>query len=132
MAVNAERDPARLVAHRDVDDLFRRHHGVVEDVQTTVRGISQPEFLFIRRERDAVARTAVAFHRPLLESLNLDALEHLASFHITDLKAEQPIHIRVTKRLRAVDGEWTDGFAERSDFADDFARLGVHHPQRWR
>ena len=40
-AVDAERDPAGLIAQANRGDLFRRHHGRVEDVQFAVRTIGR-------------------------------------------------------------------------------------------
>src|SRR5206468_7491437 len=40
-AVNAERDPARLIAQRDARELFWRHYGRVENVQPAVVRVRQ-------------------------------------------------------------------------------------------
>ena len=64
VAVDAERDPAGLIAQLDAGDLLRRHHRRVEDVDAAVGRIAQPEFALVRREADAVARAAVAL-RPV-------------------------------------------------------------------
>ena len=59
LAVDAERDPARLVAHLDARLHHRRHHRRVEDAQEVVRVVGDPDLGLVLRHRDAVARDAV-------------------------------------------------------------------------
>ena len=118
-AVDAEGDPAGLVADGDAGDLLRRHHRRVEDVQAAVGAVGQPQLLLVRRQPDAVAGAAVPLDRALVVAGDLDAVQHLAGRDVADLEAEQAVDVDEAQRLRAVDRERPDRAAERPDAADD-------------
>src|SRR5947209_7951038 len=90
--IDAERDPARQIAHLDIGHLLGRHHRGVEHVDVIVGTVRHPQFLLVRRQRDPMARAAVAFHRTVFESLNLHAGQLLAGLDVADLEAQQSIH----------------------------------------
>src|SRR3954447_12278709 len=96
-AVNAERYPARLLADLDRGDLLRRRHFVVEDMQPLIGGVANPDFLFVRRQTDAMARAAVALDHALFKPLNLHAPDDLAGFQIGDFVAEQLIDVDISE-----------------------------------
>src|SRR5882724_8788656 len=58
-SINAERDPARLVAQQDGGDLLGGHYRIVEKVQAAVGRVRHPELLFVWRQADAVAGAAM-------------------------------------------------------------------------
>jgi len=94
-------------------------------VKTAVEGIGQPELFFIRRQADAVARTAVALGWSFAKSFHLDTVQHLASFQIADFKAEQFIDVHIAKGLAAVDREGPDHIAERANFERHFMSFRI-------
>ena len=96
-AIHAECDPPRLVAQPDVGDLPRRHHRGVEDVQTAVESVRQPDFLFVWRQADAVAGATVAFGRAGAEARHFDAVKHFPGGEIADFKSQQFVHIHETE-----------------------------------
>jgi len=61
-AVEAERHPAWLVAQRDALHLLGRVGRQVENVDLLIVRIAQPELLFVRREPDAMAGSAVTLN----------------------------------------------------------------------
>src|SRR5256885_5187048 len=124
-AVDAEGDPAGLIAQGDAGHLFGRHCGGVENVDAAVGGVGEPEFSFIRRERDAVAGAAVALGGTFLEASDFHAMEHLAGFAIADFKTKQLVDIDEAKGLPAVDGERAYGSTERPNLADYGVGFGV-------
>jgi hypothetical protein len=130
LAVEAERDPAGLLAQGQARHLFGREfpfeRARVEDVHALVVAVHDPDFFLVRREADAMTRTAVPLDRAFLHALNFDAVEHLARADVADFKAEQVVDVDEDERLRAVDGEGADGRAERADGLDDGVRRGVH------
>src|SRR5437773_8982010 len=77
-AVHAEADPADAVPRLDARDLFRRHYGGVEHVDGAVGAVGEPKFSFVRRQRDAMTRTAMSFDGALLIALHLDVVPHFA------------------------------------------------------
>ena len=79
-AIDAERDPAGLIAEFDAGGLGGRHFGVVKNVQTGTGGIGEPDFPFVRSERDAVAGAAVTFDRAFLKTFHFDAMKFCARF----------------------------------------------------
>src|SRR5206468_6996795 len=96
----------------------------------TVGAVAEPKLALVRRECDAMAGAAVALHGALCVALDLDAVEQLARPEVADLEAEQIVHVREHQRPRAVDGEWADDVAERSDDARDAALRRIHHGER--
>src|SRR6266699_519959 len=75
-AVDAEGDPAGLVAQFDARRLLRRHHGGIEDMNAAVGAVGKPQLFFVGRERNAVAGAAMPLGRPFLIASNLDAMQH--------------------------------------------------------
>src|SRR5438045_2709094 len=72
LAVEAERDPARLLADFDAGDLPGRHDRRVEDVHPAVMRIADPQLFLVGSQSDAVAWAAVPLHRTGLETRDLD------------------------------------------------------------
>ena len=128
--VDTEGHPARIVAQLDAAELFGRLDGDVEVMHVLVVAVDDPDFLFIRREADAVAGAGVALDRPHREALHFHAMQHFTGDEIASFKPEQAIHVYVAQRARAVDGEGADARAERTRRLNDFARFGVHHAQQ--
>jgi hypothetical protein len=131
-AVRAEADPARRVAEFYTRNLLRRHRGRIEDVRKIVGAVYHPEFFLILGESDAMARTPVPLYRALLDSLNLDAMQHLAGPDVPDLKSEQPVHVDEAQRIMnlGADSEqlivslYGTGIRFRSDLAGVQVRVG--------
>jgi hypothetical protein len=59
--VDRDGNPAGLIANRDGMSQFRGRYGGVENVEFLIVRGGQPDFPFVRRQRDAVARAAVTF-----------------------------------------------------------------------
>src|SRR5258708_5180526 len=57
-SVQAEGDPAWLIAQRDGADLLWRYSGGIKDVDAAVEAVVKPEFFLIRGQADTVARAA--------------------------------------------------------------------------
>src|SRR5262245_7128891 len=85
-AVETEGDPTGLIAYGDRRLLFRRHHGVVEDVHHLVVAVAHPELGLVGCEPDAMARAAVPIDWSLLISLDLDVVELLAGPNVADFE----------------------------------------------
>src|SRR5262245_28310877 len=83
-AVEAERNPARLLADFDARDLPRGHGRRVEDVHPAVVRVAYPQFPFIGSQSNPVARTAVPLHWTGTESSNLDAVQLAPRHQIPD------------------------------------------------
>src|SRR5205814_927811 len=118
-----------LVAQGNAADLLGRHLSVVENVQAPVCRVRQPNLLFVRRQADAVAGTAVAFSWALLESFHRYPMEHLAALQIADFKTEQSVYVHIAESLAAIDREWPDHVAEGANFANDLVRSCVRDAQ---
>src|SRR5438874_11715549 len=67
--VHTEAQPTYAIPSFDTVQLFWRHYGRIEHVDGAVGAIGHPQFLFIRGERDAMARAAMPLHCALLVSL---------------------------------------------------------------
>src|SRR5215831_19098457 len=98
-------------------------------MEAGVRAIAHPDLALVRREADAVTRTAVAFHGAFLESGHLDALQQLAGLEITDLEPQQVVDVHVAATLGAVDRERSNDTTERADEARHAARFRVGDAQ---
>ena len=79
MAVDGKRDPAGFVAEFDGGDRFGGHHRVVKKMEAPIMRVGKPDFLFVRRQADPVARAAVAFGGPDFEALHLNPVQHFAA-----------------------------------------------------
>src|SRR5437867_11006342 len=142
LSVNAERDPAGLIAQRDAGDLFRglhrrvrsrrREEADIEDVQPAVVRVGQPQFLLVWRQSNAVTRTPVPFGRAFLEPLHFDTVQHFAGRQVADFKSKQIIYVNKAERPATVDGEGSNEVAERPDFKNDLVPLRIGHREQWR
>ena len=128
-AINAECDPAGIIAAHDIAELLRRHRGRVEVVHAFVGRIADPHFAFVRREADTVARAAVALGDSDIEALHFDAVQLRSRGEIADFKAEQAVHIHKAERAFCIHREWPDGGAKRPGFPHHLASGGVHDAQ---
>ena len=90
-----------------------------------VGSVHDPQFLFVRSQRDAVARAPVALDGAQLVSLDLHAIEFLPAAQIAHLEPEQTIDVDEAQRIAPVDRERTDDVRERSDGAHDPLTPGV-------
>lgn len=97
LAVDAPTYPARGFAELDALHLFGRHDRGIEDVDVFVVAVDDPDFLFVVREGDAVAGTAMPLHRSLLKALYIYAVPFLSRLDIANLKAEQAVHVDETE-----------------------------------
>src|SRR5437870_7039595 len=77
-AVEAESDPAGLLAELDAGGLARGHNGGIENVHAAVGGVTHPDFFFIWSQSNAVARAAMALRQSLLEPLHFNPIQFLA------------------------------------------------------
>ena len=118
-AIEAEGDPAGLIAEFNVGGLGGRHFGVVENVQAGIGGVGEPDFRFVRRERDAVTWAAMTFDRTFLEAAHFDAMKLSAGFKIADFEAEQFVDVDEAERFGSIDGEGPDRGGEWADFGGD-------------
>src|SRR5262245_54430097 len=132
LGVQAECDPARLLAQADAHGLLRRHDGIVEDVYLLVERVHDPDLLLVRRQADAVAGAAVSLHRPLLRPLNFHSMELLAGRQVADLKAETLVDVHIDERLSSVHCEGADGIGDRPGRADDCVLFCVRDSYWWR
>src|SRR5690606_36144140 len=105
LAVHAKGNPSGLIPKFDARHLAGRHDSIVEYVQTLIVSIAQPNFRFIRRESNAMARTTVPLHRSLFKSPHFHAMQHLPRGNIADLESEEIIHIDITQCLGSVHGK---------------------------
>ena len=109
-AVEAEGDPAGLIAERDARDLLRRHHRRVEDVQPAVGAVRQPQLLLVRASAPMPwLGQPWRLTGPLAKPVHLDAVQHLAGAQVADLESEQVVDVDEAQRLRGVDRERSDG-----------------------
>jgi hypothetical protein len=131
-AVEAPGDPAGLIAYLDRLHQLRRRLRHVEHVHQAVVAVRQPEFRFVRRQRDPVARAAVPLHVALLEPGYFDVLQHLPRLQVADFEAEQVVDVDVDAGLRAVDGERPDDIRERTDLLHDGVGRRVRDAQQRR
>src|SRR5436190_2111036 len=92
-------------------------------MHVVVRAVSEPQFLFIRRQGDAVAGASVTLDRALIVTLHLDTIELLTGLDIADLEAKQIVHIHKAKCVASVHRKWTDYVSERPDTACDLVIL---------
>src|SRR5205823_811205 len=97
-----------------------------------IERIDDPDFLFVGRKADAMARAAMALDRSFLNALNLGAVEFLVSRQITDFKAQAFVDADIGPRFRPVHREGTNGAGKRADLLDDLVRLRVGHEEHWR
>ena len=66
--IDAESNPARLVADPNAGDLPGRHRRGVEDMEAPIERVAKPKFSPIRRQADAMARATMHRYRPFLKS----------------------------------------------------------------
>src|SRR5437660_4557479 len=126
-AVGTPRQPQRFVPHFDALQLLWRSYRIVEHVNHAVRSVRQPDLLFIGRQRDAMAGTAVtcqSLARPS-EPLDLHGLDDFAGTDIANLETEEIVDIGVDQSSGAVNRERPDVAAERADCLHDGIRPGV-------
>ena len=128
-AVDAEGDPAGIVAALDAAELLGRHRCRIEVVHAFVEGIADPHFAFVGREAYAVARAAVALDRASAEALHFHAVQFLPGREIANLETEQAVHIHKTERALAIHGEGADRGAEGASFLHHLTRAGIHYSQ---
>ena len=95
-----------------------------------VGSVHHPELLFIRSQRDAVARAPMALDGALLITLDLHSIEFLARAQIAHLEPQQAIHVYEAERVASVDGERTDDVREWSNGAH--LTLSVSDRKKWR
>src|SRR5262249_2366874 len=117
-AVDAHRDPPRLVVDFDFRDLRRRHCGGIKDMNPLVERGGEPEFLFVGVGPEAMTRAPVALGRPGLVPLHRHAAKALARLQIADLEAEQLVDVDEAEGLSAVNREGADRRAEWADLAN--------------
>jgi len=77
-------------------------------VQPLVRGVGDPDFLFVGRHAHAVTRAAVALRDASLEPRDLDAVKLLAGRQVADFKPQQSVDVYKAERATTVDGERPD------------------------
>src|SRR6266566_1433433 len=131
-AVDAEGDPAGLVAQFDALRLLRRHHGGSGDMNAAVGAVGKPQLFFVGRERNAVAGAAMPLGRPFLIASNLDAMQHFPGFAISYFKAEQLVDVDEAKGLAAIDCEWANGIAEGADLVHNRVGFRVRNRKNGR
>src|SRR5689334_13534411 len=86
-----------------------------------VCSISQPDFLFVWRKGNTVARTAVSRQpsaRPAI-AFDLHGLNNLSRFYVADLKTEQIVDVGINQGPGAIYGKRPNVSAERPDSLDD-------------
>src|SRR6185436_4448959 len=127
---HAERHPAWLIAELDRRDLLGWHHRRIEDMDAFVVPVREPQLFLIGREADAVARAAMALHRPFLESGDLDAVQHLARLDVADFEAKQIVDVDEAERLSPIDRERTNDVAERTHLFDHLVRPRIRDSQK--
>ena len=71
-------------------------------MQAAVVRVGQPEFLLVRRQSNAVTRTAMPFRRSFLETLHFDTVQHFAGRQVTDFKSKQVIYVNKAKRPASI------------------------------
>src|SRR5579872_7057199 len=126
-AINPERHPPRLIAQSNLTDEFGWHDCRIKNMQLAIGGIREPKLLIVGRKTDAVTGTTMTFLGSGFAARHLDSMQKLAGAQITDLKAEQPIHINETQRLASVHSKRANHVAERIDREGHLVRFGIHY-----
>ena len=54
LAIETEGYPTGLVAKKDVSDLLWRHDGRIENVESAIGSVGNPDFAFIGRHTDSM------------------------------------------------------------------------------
>ena len=99
-AVEAEGDPARLIADSDRRDLLRRHDRRVEDVHAAV-GARRPARAPSRRASGRCRGWGSRAASPgPSRSPATSPVQHLAGLEVADLEAEQVVDVDEAQRLR--------------------------------
>src|SRR5262249_14635538 len=126
-AVEPKSNPAGLLSKLDADNLLWRQGGDIKNMELAVGCIAEPYFPFIGSQANAMAWATVALGCPALGPLDFDASQHSTGRKITDLKAEQIVHIHKAQRVRRIDREGSNRRTKGAYRSDHGLIGGIQH-----
>ena len=124
LSVHAKGDPARHVVEGDGGELLVGRRGV-EEVESHVVSVADPNFSLVRGEADSMAGIAVATNGTFVPSQDFDACEFLSALQIAYFKSKEFVDGHKHAGLLAVDGEGANAGAKGADFSIDGVFAGV-------
>jgi len=120
LAVSGHKHPTRKIGRFDVSNLFWRHDRIVEDVDIIIGSIREPDFLFVRRQGDAMTGAAMPLHGARLEALHRHFGEFFAGLDVANLKSQKTVDVHKATGVASIDGKGADDIGKGPDLLNDF------------
>jgi len=115
-AIDAERDPSRLIAYCDGAGLADFILTDIKNMDGFIERIRKPDFLLSRCKRNSMARASMPFYRARMKSFYFHMRNFFTCMEIPDFKTQEAVGINKTAVLPGIDGKRPDMIEKRAYF----------------